>query len=157
VPVQHVNPRGGTVHSLPTYSRLADIGEPVDLALIIVPPLAVLSVFQDMADMNIRNAVLITAGFGELGAEGKEMQQELIDFAHTHDIAFLGPNCLGMAGMLCATLMYPRQLGPRKAMSCVCAKSMSSCCISLPSAPSSPKPAVMRTALRMFISAMSWK
>ncbi len=94
-PVHYVNPRGGTVHGLPTYSRLADIGEPVDLALIIVPPPAVLSVFQDMADMNIRNAVLITAGFGELGAEGKEMQQELIDFAHTHDIAFLGPNCLG--------------------------------------------------------------
>jgi acyl-CoA synthetase (NDP forming) len=94
-PVHYVNPRGGTVHGLPAYSRLADIGEPVDLALIIVPPPAVLSVFQDMAEMNIRNAVLITAGFGELGAEGKEMQQELIDFAHTHDIAFLGPNCLG--------------------------------------------------------------
>jgi len=94
-PVHYVNPRGGTVHGLPTYSRLADIGEPVDLALIVVPPPAVLSVFQDMAEMNIRNAVLITAGFGELGAEGKEMQQELIDFARTHDIAFLGPNCLG--------------------------------------------------------------
>lgn len=94
-PVHYVNPRGGTVHSLPAYSRLADICEPVDLALIIVPPPAVLSVFQDMAEMNIRNAVLITAGFGELGAEGKEMQQELIDFAYTHDIAFLGPNCLG--------------------------------------------------------------
>ena len=94
-PVHYVNPRGGTVHGLPTYSRLADIGEPIDLALIVVPPPAVLSVFQDMAEMNIRNAVLITAGFGELGAEGKEMQQELIDFARTHDIAFLGPNCLG--------------------------------------------------------------
>jgi acetate---CoA ligase (ADP-forming) len=94
-PVHYVNPRGGTVHGLPTYSRLADIGEPVDLALIVVPPPAVLSVFQDMAEMNIRNAVLITAGFGELGAEGKQMQQELIDFARTHDIAFLGPNCLG--------------------------------------------------------------
>jgi acyl-CoA synthetase (NDP forming) len=94
-PVHYVNPRGGTVHGLPAYSRLAGIGEPIDLALIVVPPPAVLSVFQDMAEMNIRNAVLITAGFGELGAEGKEMQQELIDFAHTHDIAFLGPNCLG--------------------------------------------------------------
>ncbi len=94
-PVHYVNPRGGTVHGLPAYSRLADIGEPIDLALIVVPPPAVLSVFQDMAEMNICNAVLITAGFGELGAEGKEMQQELIDFAHTHDIAFLGPNCLG--------------------------------------------------------------
>jgi len=94
-PVHYVNPRGGTVHGLPAYSRLADISEPVDLALIVVPPPAVLSVFQDMVAMNIRNAVLITAGFGELGAEGKEMQQELIDFAYTHDIAFLGPNCLG--------------------------------------------------------------
>jgi acyl-CoA synthetase (NDP forming) len=94
-PVHYVNPRGGTVHGLPAFSRLSDIGEPVDLALIVVPPPAVLSVFQDMDEVGIRNAVLITAGFGELGAEGKQMQQELVDFAHAHDIAFLGPNCLG--------------------------------------------------------------
>ena len=94
-PVHYVNPRGGTVHGLPAYSRLADIGEPIDLALIIVPPPAVLSVFQDMNEVGIRNAVLITAGFGELGAEGKRMQEELVAYAHAHDIAFLGPNCLG--------------------------------------------------------------
>jgi acetate---CoA ligase (ADP-forming) len=94
-PVHYVNPRGGTVHGLPAFSHLSDIGEPVDLALIVVPPPAVLSVFQDMDEVGIRNAVLITAGFGELGAEGRQMQQELVDFAHAHDIAFLGPNCLG--------------------------------------------------------------
>ncbi|HEY6411929.1 MAG TPA: acetate--CoA ligase family protein, partial [Ktedonobacteraceae bacterium] len=94
-PVYYVNPRGATVHGLPTYSRLADIGAQIDLALIVVPPPAVLSVLQDMAGVGVRNAVLITAGFGELGAEGKHMQQELIAFAHAHDIAFLGPNCLG--------------------------------------------------------------
>jgi len=94
-PVFYVNPRGGTVHGLPAFSCLSDIGESIDLALIVVPPPAVLSVLQDMDEVGIRNAVLITAGFGELGAEGKQMQQELIDFAHAHDIAFLGPNCLG--------------------------------------------------------------
>lgn len=94
-PVHYVNPRGGTVHGLPAHSRLADIGEPVDLALIVVPPPAVLSVLQDMDGMGIRNAVLITAGFGELGAEGMRMQEELVAFAHAHDIAILGPNCLG--------------------------------------------------------------
>jgi acyl-CoA synthetase (NDP forming) len=94
-PVHYVNPRGGTVHGLPAFSRLSEIGEPVDLALIVVPPAAVLSVLQDMDEVGIRNAVLITAGFGELGAEGRQMQQELVDFAHAHDIAFLGPNCLG--------------------------------------------------------------
>ena len=94
-PVHYVNQRGGTVHGLPAFSRLSDISEPVDLALIVVPPPAVLSVFQDMDEVGIRNAVLITAGFGELGAEGRLMQQELVDFAHAHDIAFLGPNCLG--------------------------------------------------------------
>ena len=94
-PVYYVNPRGGTVHGLPAFSRLSDIGEPIDLALIVVPPPAVLSVLQEMDEVGIRNAVLITAGFGEMGAEGQQMQQELIDYAHAHDIAFLGPNCLG--------------------------------------------------------------
>src|SRR5574340_1046671 len=58
-PVHYVNPRGGTVHGRPTYSRLSDIGEPTDLALIVVPPPAVLSVLQDMDEVGIRNAVLI--------------------------------------------------------------------------------------------------
>lgn len=94
-PVSYVNPRGGTVHGLPAYSRLADIGAPVDLALIIVPPPVVLSIMQEMVDVGVRNAVLVTAGFGELGGEGKRMEQEIIAYAHAHDLAFLGPNCLG--------------------------------------------------------------
>ena len=93
--ISYVNPRGGTVHGLPAYSRLSDIGAPVDLALIIVPPPAVLSIMQEMVDMGVRNAVLITAGLGELGGEGKRMEEELIAYAHAHDLAFLGPNCLG--------------------------------------------------------------
>ena len=89
-PVYYVNPRGGTVHGLPAFSDLSDIGEPIDLALIVAPPPVVLSVLQEMDEVGIRNAVLITAGFGEMGAEGQHMQQELIDYAHAHDIAFLG-------------------------------------------------------------------
>ena len=94
-PVSYVNPRGGTVHGLPAFSRLADIGAPVDLALIVVPPPTVLSVMQDMVDVGVRNAILVTAGFGELGGEGKRVEEELFAFAHAHDLAFLGPNCLG--------------------------------------------------------------
>lgn len=94
-PIYYVNPRGGTVHGLPTFSRLSEIGKPIDLALIIVPPAAVLSVLQEMAEVGMHNAVLITAGFGEMGTEGKRMQDELISFSQAHDIALLGPNCLG--------------------------------------------------------------
>ena len=94
-PVSYVNPRGGTVHGLPAFSRLADIGAPVDLALIVVPPPAVLSVMQDMVDVGVRNAVLVTSGFGELGGEGKRMEEELFAIAYAHDLALLGPNCLG--------------------------------------------------------------
>jgi acyl-CoA synthetase (NDP forming) len=93
--VYYVNPRGGIVHGVQTYARLADIGKPIDLALIIVPPAAVLGVLQDMVATGVRNAVLITAGFGELGVEGKQMQREMTEFAHAHDLALLGPNCLG--------------------------------------------------------------
>ncbi|WP_052890164.1 acetate--CoA ligase family protein [Thermogemmatispora carboxidivorans] len=94
-PIYYVNPRGGTIHGQPAYPRLSAIGAPVDLALIIVPPQAIGGVLQDMAETGVRNGVVITSGFAELGGEGERQQQELAAFARAHDIALLGPNCLG--------------------------------------------------------------
>jgi len=95
----YINPRNPTVHGKPTVARLADIGEPVDLAYIMVPAEAVLPVMREMVEVGIHNAIVLTAGFAELGEEGLLRQQELQELAQDHDIALLGPNCLGYANL----------------------------------------------------------
>lgn len=68
--VYYINPRTPSVHGRPAVARLADIGEPVDLAYIMVPAEAVLPVVREMAEAGIHNAIVLTAGFAELGEEG---------------------------------------------------------------------------------------
>jgi acetate---CoA ligase (ADP-forming) len=93
--VYYVNPRAETVHGQPTVAGLAAIGEPVDLAYVMVPPDAVLPVFQEIVAAGIHNAIVLTAGFGEAGAAGQQRQRELSELAYANDIAIIGPNCLG--------------------------------------------------------------
>ncbi|WP_376795528.1 acetate--CoA ligase family protein [Thermogemmatispora sp.] len=99
-PVYYVNPRGGSVHGQPAYRRLAEVGSAIDLALIIVPAQAVLGVLQEMAEAGVGNGVIITAGFAEQGPAGESLQQELAAFARAHDLALLGPNCLGYVNVV---------------------------------------------------------
>lgn len=91
----YINPRSATVHGRPAVPRLADISETVDLAYIMVPPDAVLPVVREMAEVGIHNAIVLTAGFAETGDEGRLRQQELVELAQEHDIAIIGPNCMG--------------------------------------------------------------
>jgi acyl-CoA synthetase (NDP forming) len=97
--IYYINPRNPAVHGRPTVPRLAGIGEPVDLAYIMVPGEAVLPVVREMAEAGIHNAIVLTAGFAEQDEEGRLRQQELQRLALDHDIAMLGPNCLGFVNL----------------------------------------------------------
>jgi len=97
--IYYINPRNPAVHGRPAVPRLADIGEPVDLAYIMVPGEAVLPVVREMAEVGIHNAIVLTAGFAEQDEEGLLRQQELQRLALDHDIAMLGPNCLGFVNL----------------------------------------------------------
>jgi acyl-CoA synthetase (NDP forming) len=68
--IYYINPRNPAVHGRPAVPRLADIGEPVDLAYIMVPGEAVLPVVREMAEVGIHNAIVLTAGFAEQDEEG---------------------------------------------------------------------------------------
>jgi acyl-CoA synthetase (NDP forming) len=93
--ISYVNPRSETVHGQPTVPSLAAIGAPVDLAFIMVNTSLVLPILQEMAAAGVRNAVILAGGFAEAGAEGQVLQQEVVRVAREHDLALLGPNCLG--------------------------------------------------------------
>ena len=93
--VHVVNRKGGTVHGLAAATSCRDIGEAVDAALLMVPEAAIPEAFADMNAAGIRNAVMLTSGFAEVGAEGAARQAALLAEARAQGVTLLGPNCLG--------------------------------------------------------------
>lgn len=72
-----VNPQGGSWFGRPIYQRLADVPGPVDLAVIVVPKENVSRTLRECIAADIHAAVIITAGFGETGPEGRALEQEV--------------------------------------------------------------------------------
>jgi acyl-CoA synthetase (NDP forming) len=91
-PVYLVNPRGIPVHGEQSYARVADLPGPVDLAFLMVPTSAVLSVLAEVADAGIPSVVLLTSGFAEVGEEGAELERQVVDLARRRGLTILGPN-----------------------------------------------------------------
>ncbi|HEY1665529.1 MAG TPA: acetate--CoA ligase family protein [Trebonia sp.] len=91
-PVYLVNPRGIPVHGQESYARVADLPGPVDLAFVMVPTSAVLSVLAEVADAGIPSVVLLTSGFAEVGAAGAELERQVVDLARRRGLTILGPN-----------------------------------------------------------------
>ena len=79
------------MHGLPAATSCAAIGDPVDAALLMVPEGAIAEAFVDMNAAGIRNAVVLTSGFAEIGAEGAAKQDALLAAARAEGVTLLGP------------------------------------------------------------------
>lgn len=90
-----VNPGATEVHGIPAVPSIADLPEGIDFAAVIVRSTRVLETVRALAMRNIRNILLISSGFSEIGGEGSRLQKELVDFCNANDVALQGPNCLG--------------------------------------------------------------
>ncbi|MFB9833694.1 acetate--CoA ligase family protein, partial [Actinoallomurus acaciae] len=91
-PVYLVNPRTEVVHGERAYRSLTDLPGPVDLVYVMVPTPVVLDVLKEGSRLGIRNYVVLTAGFGETGAEGRGREEELTAFCRANGLIVLGPN-----------------------------------------------------------------
>lgn len=79
------------------YPSLLDVPGPVDLAMIVVPPPAVMGAIKDCQKKKVGAAVIITAGFGEVGPAEKEMELAIVEqIRKTPDFVVIGPNCQGI-------------------------------------------------------------
>ncbi len=94
-----VNRGGGIVHGRPAVTSCREIGEPVDLALVLVGAAGLRDALADVGAAAIPNAVVLAAGFGEVGDGGSSAQQELVDVCREHGTIFVGPNCLGFVNV----------------------------------------------------------
>ena len=91
-----VNRAGEDVHGAKGYSSLDDIGESVDLAVIITPAFVVPGLIRKCGEKGISNIVIESSGFSEAGEEGRRLQKEIDEIARQYDIRMIGPNCLGV-------------------------------------------------------------
>jgi acetyltransferase len=89
-----VNPQYQELYNKPCYSGLSSISGQIDLAIIIVPAKFVADVIRNSAE-KVKNFVIISAGFAEMNAEGKNREMEIANLAQEHQLNILGPNCLG--------------------------------------------------------------
>ncbi len=94
--VYPVNIKEDIVQDLKAYKRVCDITETIDLAVIAIPSNFVLDAVLDCIKINIKNIIIISAGFKETGEEGKSKEEKLKHLIKEHDLNIIGPNCLGI-------------------------------------------------------------
>ena len=94
--VYPVNPRHAEVQGLPAFPRIEDVPEAVDLAIVAVPAPSVVDTVQACAARGVQVVVIYSAGFAEMGAEGRRLQQRLREIAAETGLRIVGPNCLGV-------------------------------------------------------------
>jgi acetyltransferase len=100
------NPFGGTVYPInPTrpnvlgikaYPNVKAVPEQIDLAVIVTPAPTVPDVISDCVDAGVRGAIVISAGFKEIGAPGIELERRVLEHARRGRMRLIGPNCLGV-------------------------------------------------------------
>ncbi|MEZ4528337.1 MAG: acetate--CoA ligase family protein [Desulfobacterales bacterium] len=91
-----VNPRYPEIDSIKCYPSVAEVPDPVDLAIVFVPGKLVPQIIRDCAARGIRGVMIESGGFAESGAEGRAMQEELKHIARETGIRLWGPNCMGL-------------------------------------------------------------
>ncbi|MHA1368289.1 MAG: acetate--CoA ligase family protein [Promethearchaeota archaeon] len=94
-----INPKGGEIEGFQCYKSVLDVPEDVDLAVICVPARIILPVIDELGRKGVKGIIVITAGFKEVGAEGYELEKEMIEKCKSYGIRVLGPNCLGMISL----------------------------------------------------------
>ena len=91
-----VNPKGGVIEGLQAYTSITEVPGEVDLAIIVVNSKFVLDTIDQCNEKGIKGLVIITAGFKETGAEGAEMEKQLLAKVKEYGMRCVGPNCLGV-------------------------------------------------------------
>jgi acetyltransferase len=94
--IHFVNPKGGNLFGRPIYTDAGEIPDPVDLAVILVPPGVVPATLEACAARGIQAAVIASGGFRETGPQGAELEDACLAIARQHNMRLLGPNCIGL-------------------------------------------------------------
>lgn len=101
-PLHPINPRAPEVLGRKAYASLRDVPEPVDLVFVVLPQAGVAAALEDCIASRARAACVITAGFGEIGGDGRKLQSDLAARVRAAGLLTIGPNTIGTVNARCA-------------------------------------------------------
>ena len=91
-----VNPKAKSVLSVKCYTRISAIPDPIDLAMIILPPQRALASVKECIAKGVKGVVIVSAGFKEVGGQGAEIEIQIKELCREANVRLVGPNCLGV-------------------------------------------------------------
>lgn len=91
-----VNPKRPSLLGIKAYPSITDIPDPIDLAVIVTPSSSIPSIIEECGQHGVKGAIVISAGFKEIGPEGVELERQLLQNARKYKMRVVGPNCLGV-------------------------------------------------------------
>ena len=93
--VYPVNPNADSILGKKAYPSIADVPDPVELAVVVLPVTVIMDTMRQIGERGIKNVVIITGGFKELGPEGAEIENSVKKLAKSYGMRVVGPNCVG--------------------------------------------------------------
>ena len=94
--IHFVSQKPGELFGHPIYTDLNQVPDPVELAVLIVPPSATPKAIEECGQRGIKAAIIVASGFRESGSDGAMLEQQCLDVARAYGIRLLGPNCIGI-------------------------------------------------------------
>ena len=91
-----INPKAQSIEGLKCHPDVESIGETPALVIIIIPAKIVPAIMQQCAKIGVKSVIIITAGFKEVGEEGRELEKKISQIAKQAGMRLIGPNCLGL-------------------------------------------------------------
>ena len=91
-----INPNRSSVLGIKAYPSIASLPEPVDLAIFVTAAHSIPNLVGEAVDAGIQGAIIISAGFKEIGEDGARLEQQILTNARRGNMRIIGPNCLGV-------------------------------------------------------------
>jgi len=91
-----VNPKAKSILCIKAYPSILEVPDDVDLAMVILQPRLAMQAVQECVQKGVKGIVIVSAGFREVGGEGLETENRIVDICREADIPLVGPNCLGV-------------------------------------------------------------
>ncbi len=96
-----INPAAPEILGLKAYPSVLECPDPIDLAIVLVPNKAVPAVMEQCGQRGLKGAVVITAGFREVGPQGRALEQQVVEICRRYGMRMVGPNVLGIIDTVC--------------------------------------------------------
>lgn len=103
--VYPVNPKADEILGYKNYKNIDELPDNIDLCIVTLPKNIILENLMQILEKNIKNIIMITAGFREVGKEGKELEDKVLNLLKEKNIRMVGPNCMGIINTLSESIL----------------------------------------------------